>query len=73
MSAVYHISADSPLQKKVKLTLEHFAELESETQTSEMTFFRARSSPMVTDGKEVYIFSTIQGGEFAVGEENLAF
>ena len=67
---MYHISTDSPFEKKVELTLEHFAELETEKQASEMTFFKAKSVPTVTDGREEFIFSPIEGGRFAVGDSH---
>ena len=66
LSAVYHISADSSLEKEIDLTLEHFAQLETEMDTSEMTFFRAESIPTVTDGEEEFIFTKMEGGKFAV-------
>ena len=67
LSAVYHISASSFFEKEVELTFEHFAELETEKEASEMTFFRAEAIPTVTDGGEEFIFSKIDGGKFAVG------
>ena len=70
LSAVYHISADLSFEKEVELTLEHFAELETEKELSEMTFFKAKSVPTVMDGREEYIFSPVEGGRFAVGESH---
>ena len=67
LSAVYYISADLPFEKKVELTFEHFAELETEKQLSEMTFFKANSVPTVTNGRKEYIFSPTEGGRFGVG------
>jgi hypothetical protein len=64
---VYHISANSPFDKEVELTFEHFAELETENDVNQMTLFRAESVPTVTeDGKE-FIFTPIEGGQFEVG------
>ena len=63
-SAVYHISADSSFKKKVELTLEHFAELKTEEQASEMTFFRAKSAEK-SDQKE-FQFVPVEGGDFVV-------
>ena len=67
LSAVYRVSADAPFEKEVALTFEHFAELETEEQASEMSFFKAKSFPTVMDGREVFIFSPVEGGRFAVG------
>ena len=67
LSAVYHISADAPFEKEVALTLEHYGDLETEQQASEMSFFKAKSVPIVTDGREVFVFSPVEGGRFAVG------
>ena len=67
LSAVYHISANTSFKKNVEMTLEHFAELETEKEASEMTFFRAESVPTVTDGREEFIFTQLKGGKFAVG------
>ena len=68
LSLVYHISADSVFQQKVELTFEHFAELETGKEASEMTLFRAESVPTVTDsGREEFVFTHLEGGKFAVG------
>jgi hypothetical protein len=64
---VYHISADSRFEEEVELTFEHFAELETEMDTSAMTFFRAESIPTVTEGGQEFIFTPMEGGKFAVG------
>ena len=61
LSAVYHISSDMTFDKDVELTFEHFAELETDKQASEMTFLRAEAQ-----GKEKYIFVPMEGGEFKV-------
>ena len=67
LSAVYHISADSRFEEEVELTFEHFAELETEMDTSTMTFFRAESIPTVSEGGQEFIFTPMEGGKFAVG------
>ena len=67
LSAVYHISASSFFKKEVELTFEHFAELETEKETSEMTFFRAEAVPVMKDGREEFVFTPIEGGRFEVG------
>ena len=67
LSAVYHISANSFFKKEVELTFEHFAQLETEKETSEMTFFRAESVPVMKDGREEFCFTPIEGGKFEAG------
>ena len=62
LSAVYHISSDSALDKDVELSIEHFADLKTDTQANEMTFFRAESA---REGK--FIFTPMAGGQFEVG------
>ena len=63
---MYHISADSSLEKEIDLTFEHFAQLDTEMDTSEMTFFRAEPIPTVTDGEEEFVFTKMEGGKFVV-------
>ena len=70
LSAVYHISADSSFNKEVELAFEHFAELETEKEASEMTIFRAESVPTMTDGREEFIFNQLEGGKFAIGKSH---
>ena len=67
LSAVYHISTNLFFKKEVELTFEHFAELETEKETSEMTFFRAKSVPVMKNGREEFIFTPIESGKFEVG------
>ena len=59
LSAVYHISADSPLEKEVELEFEHFANLTTEKQAEQMTIFRAESIT-TDDGK--LILTPMEGG-----------
>ena len=67
LSAVYHISANLCFKKEVELTFEHFAELKTEKETSKMAIFRAESVPVLRDGREVFIFTPIEGGKFEAG------
>ena len=69
LSAVYHISTDTHLKKKGKLTIEHFGDLQTKEQADNMTFFSAKSSPVKVDGKEVYQFGMVKGGEFQMGDK----
>ena len=62
LSAVYHISSDSAFDKDVKLTIEHCADLKTDKQAKEMTFFRAKS-----EGEGKFIFTPMAGGQFKVG------
>ena len=62
LSAVYHISSDSALDKEVELSIEHFAHLKTNTQANVMTFFRAESK-----GERKYMFTPMAGGQFKVG------
>ena len=63
LSAVYHISSNSVLNKQnIELTIEHFANLETDRQANEMTFFWAESKEM---GK--YSFTPMEGGVFEAG------
>ena len=62
LSAVYHISSNSAFDNDVKLTIEHFADLKTEKQAKEMTFFRAES-----EEKGKYRFTPMEGGVFKVG------
>ena len=68
LSAVYHISINTALKKKGQLTLEHFGHLQTKQQADSMTFFTANSPPVVVDGKEVYQFDVVKGGEFEMGK-----
>ena len=62
LSAVYHISSDSAFDKDIELTIEHFADLETDKKANEMTFFRAES-----EEKGKYSFTPMEGGVFKVG------
>ena len=62
LSAVYHISSDSAFDKEVELSIEHFADLKTDTQANVMTFFRAKSK-----GERNFIFTPMAGGQFKVG------
>ena len=73
LSAVYHISADSSFQKNVDFDFEHFGQLETEEQASNMTFFIAESSPEVVDGRNVFKFSPVKGGRFEVGGSHCTY
>ena len=68
LSAVYYISTNTGLKKKGQLTLEHFGHLQTKEQADSMTFFTANSPPVVVDGKKVYQFGMVKGGEFRTGE-----
>ena len=75
LSAIYHIhvSDDSSFQKDVEVEFEHFGQLETEEQASKMTFFIAESSPVVVDGRDVFKFSPVKGGNFAVGGSHCTY
>ena len=62
LSAVYHISSNSAFNKEVELSIEHFADLKTDTQANEMTFFRAESKE-----KGKYRFTPMEGGMFEAG------
>ena len=62
LSGVYHISSNSAFNKDIELTIEHFADLETDKQANEMTFFRAES-----EEKGKYRFTRVEGGVFKVG------
>ena len=75
LSAIYHIpvSDDSSFQKDVEVEFEHFGQLETEEQASKMTFFDAKSSPVVVGGRNVFKFSPVKGGRFAVGGSHCTY
>ena len=62
LSAVYHISSNRHFNEVVELTIEHFADLKTDKQANEMTFFRAES-----EEKGKYSFTPMEGGVFKVG------
>ena len=62
LSGVYHISSNSAFDENIELSIEHFADLETDRQANEMTFFRAESK-----GERKYIFTPMVGGQFKVG------
>ena len=62
LSAVYHISSDSAFDKDIELTIEHFADLNTNKQANEMAFFKAGS---VEKGK--YSFTPMEDGVFEAG------
>ena len=64
LSAVYLISVDSSFDKELKLTFEHFAEIENEIQASKLKCFSAKSS-LANGGKE-YEFHQMVGAKLAV-------
>ena len=66
---MYHISTNTSLKKKGKLTLKHFGDLQTKKHAINMTFFTAKSSPVEVDDKKVYQFSVVKGGEFQMGED----
>ena len=68
LSAVYYISTNTSLKKKGQLRLEHFGDLQTKEQADKMTFFSAKSSPVMVDGKKVYQFGVVKGGEFRMGK-----
>ena len=65
LSSVYHISTDTPFENDVELSMEHFANVETEEQVKDMTFFIAQPS----DGSEEIKFTPVEGGKFEVGKE----
>ena len=65
LSSVYHVSTDTPFITNVKLSMEHFANIETEEQAKDMTFFTGQCS----GGSEVEFFP-MEGGEFEVGKES---
>ena len=67
LSAVYYISTNTSLKKKGKLTLKHFGDLQTKKEADNMTFFSVKS-PVTFDGKKVYQFGVVKGGEFEIGE-----
>ena len=68
LSAVYYISTNTGLKKKGHLTVEHFGDLQTKEQADNMTFFSETSLPVLVDGKKVYQFAVVKGGEFRMGE-----
>ena len=64
-SAIYHISSDTPFDKDMELTFEHFADLKTNQQANMMRFFRAESK-----GERRYIFTPMEGGEIKVGSHS---
>ena len=66
LSSVHHISTDKPFEKDVELSIEHFANIETEEQTKDMTFFIAQPSEAT---KEIQ-FVLMEGGKFEVGKES---
>ena len=64
-SAIYHTSSDTPFDKDMELTFEHFADLKTNQQANMMRFFRAESK-----GERRYIFTPMEGGEFKVGSHS---
>ena len=62
LSAVYHISSNSAFDENIELSIEHFADLETDRQANEMIFFRADS-----EEKGKYSFTPMEGGVFKVG------
>ena len=63
LSAMYHISSDSAFDKPFELKFEHFADLKTDAQVSDMTFFSAKSH-----GKGKYAFTPMEGGVFKVND-----
>ena len=63
LSAVYQISSDSAFDKDIELSIEHFADLKTDKQANEMTFFRADS-----EEKGKYSFTPMEGGVFKFGD-----
>ena len=65
LSSVYHISTDTPFENDVEVSIEHFANIETEEQAKDMTFFIAQ--PL--DRNEEIQFVAMEGGNFEVGKE----
>ena len=65
---MYYISTNTSLLKKGQLTLEHFGDLQTKEQADNMTFFSAKSPPVMVDGKKVYKFCLVKGGQSAMGK-----
>ena len=66
LSAVYLISVDSPFDKEVELTFEHFAKIENKIQASKLKCFSAKSS--LANGEKEYEFHQVVGAKLAVGK-----
>ena len=66
-SAVYLIAADSSFEK-VELRLQHYGQLETEEQASQMTFLSAKSIPDVIGKMKVFKFVPLKRGKFAMGD-----
>ena len=64
LSSVYHISTDTPFEKDIELSMEHFADIEMEKQAKDMTIFTGRH----LGGNEV-AFTPMGGGRFEAGKE----
>ena len=69
-SAVYLIAADSSFKKKVELRLQHYGQLETEEQASQMTFLSAHTSLVMIEGKEMFKFEAIKRGKFAMCKDH---
>ena len=65
LSSVFHFSSDTPFEKDVELSMEHFANIETEEQAKDMTVFSGRRS----DGNDIN-FTPVEGGNFEVGKES---
>ena len=68
LSAVYHISADTHILKRMELKFLHFGELLTKEEASKMAFCIAKSSPVDVGGEQMFKFNRIEGGKFAVGD-----
>ena len=66
LSSVHHISTNKPFEKDVELSIEHFANIETEEQAKGMTFFIAQPS----EGTKEIQFVPMEGGKFEVGKES---
>ena len=65
LSSVYQISTDTPFKNDVEVSIEHFANVETEEQAKDMTFFIAQPSQ---ETEEIQ-FIPMEGGNFEVGKE----
>ena len=66
LSSVHHISTDTPFENDVEVSIEHFANIETEEQAEDMTLFIAQPS----NGIEEIQFVPMKGGKFEVGKES---
>ena len=69
LSAVYLITSKGSFKKEVKLKMKHYGRVETEEQADQMCFLSAKCTPVSVKGKNIYDFAPINGGKFAVHNE----